>query len=162
MADLSAEVGGQWSGSRILIESTGGECLGPKWATSIGETAHPFEGSIDQTGTLLTGSFLDRVIGITCSYSGTVSRTGFVLTSMSCPRNPFNDFSRVPCEGFIGDARLRDQRMAAVTFSADVNARTATGTMVETWNVFVSGTSTQLADLMFKWTVTMKSGTSTP
>ena len=92
---------------------------------------------VQQSEASLTATSTSVATGIDCQLTGTAGASSIVLNLATCnaPQPAF--FS---CMGNI----FRDARPSALTMNLDVVGNSASATYVETYDVFVYGTSTNL------------------
>lgn len=124
-----------WAGSRTLTSVTGGECVGPLFVASIG-SASRYDLAVTQNGGSLTAVATDRQTGLTVKYTGTMEGTSMSLTesngfSWSPGAFPYEDFA-------CGDGQVRDVWLGHSTITVIVSGNTATGTVIESFDVMVA------------------------
>ena len=127
-----AQIAGVYTGRVTPMTITGGECVGVQKQSAVGTSARVFVG-IQQSGSSLLATVLGD--GIDCTYSGSVGITTMSLTLQSC---------QVPADVSIkcGNGAIRDIQIVAGAFTGTVIDTRIEGTEDETWNTFVSGTTT--------------------
>ena len=120
------QVAGKWTGTATLLSATGGECLAQGVVPFIG-MSHAFSLDVTQTGSVASAT-----IG-TCSYTGTVTATGFSLSVSqgSCTQV---DQNVVVCPN--GAARFTQLVSSVLSFA--VNGNIATGTDTDSTNVIAA------------------------
>ena len=124
-----------WVGSRTLTSVTGGECLGPVLAASIG-SASRYDLAVTQNGGSLTVVATDRQTGFSMTYTGTADGTSMSLTPAKMFYTP-GTFP--PLENFAcGGAQVRDVGLNTSTISASVSGNTLTGTVVDEYYVYLA------------------------
>jgi len=124
-----------WTGSKTLTSVTGGECVGPIFAASIGSVG-PYDLSWTQNGSSVTAVATDRKTGLTIGYTGTMEGT-----SMSLGESPGFSWSPgdFPYEDFAcGDGQVRDVWLGHSTLTVTVSENTATGTVIESFDIMVA------------------------
>lgn len=128
---LISQAGGTWTGALTLTSASGGpECLDvvqqgigvPDQLTLV----------ITQTGTDLSATGTTQTAGQTCSYFGTAGDGKLALDSSVCTPGGV----RLMCGG-----ALRDALLARRSITASINGSVMTGTISESWSVFVAGTN---------------------
>lgn len=129
------QMGGLWNYSVRPTSITGGECVGAAAQALIGLTASGTM-SITQTGTALTATATDGSTGITCAYTGTASSSSAVFNGTRCD----DDAIRLRCPSGV----QRDVSRVANSLDAQVSGTIASGTSVETFNVYIAGTGTNV------------------
>jgi hypothetical protein len=124
-----------WTGSRTLTGVTGGECVGPLLAASVGSVS-AYDLRVTQNGSSMTAVATDRRTGFTVNYTGTLEGT-----SMSLTLSPGFSWSpgTFPYEGFAcGDGQVRDVWLGGSTITGTVSGNTITGTVVEPFDIMVA------------------------
>jgi hypothetical protein len=129
---FSAACGSSSSPSSMLISQTGGTWTGPVTLTSAIGVPDQFTLVITQTGTSLSATGSTQTAGQTCSYFGTAGDAKLALDSNICTPGGV----RLTCGG-----NLRDALLARRSITASVNGSVMTGTISESWSVFVAGTN---------------------
>ncbi len=124
-----------WAGSRTLTAVTGGECVGPLFAASTGSVS-AYDLSVTRDGSSVTAVATDRKTGFTVKYTGTMEGTSMSLTesngfSWSPGAFPYEDFA-------CGDGQVRDVWLGHSTITVIVSGNTATGTVIESFDVMVA------------------------
>ena len=131
-APTIANAAGVWVGNVTQTSATSstGECA-TLYQLSNG-LSDRFTASITQSSTTLTATASSQTSGSSCAYSGTAGTNNITLNATSCTVN----FMQGTCNGFA-----RDMYLAARSVTGTVSGNTMTGTVGETWNVFVRGTT---------------------
>ena len=128
---LISQTGGTWTGTLTLTSASGGpECLDVV-QQGIG-VPDQFTLAITQTGSTLTATGTTQTAGQTCSYFGTAGDAKLALDSNTCTPGGV----RLTCGG-----NQRDALLARRSITASVNGTTMTGTITESWSIFVAGTN---------------------
>lgn len=128
---LISQAGGTWTGTLTLTSASGGpECLDVV-QQGVG-VPDQFTLVITQTGTSLSATGSTQAAGQTCSYFGTAGDAKLALDSNICTPGGV----RLTCGG-----NLRDALLARRSITASVNGSVMTGTISESWSVFVAGTN---------------------
>lgn len=146
-APVIAQVAGVWTGVATLTSASGGECVGTIYQGLVG-SRNNFTASISQAGSTLTATVTSQSDGTSCSYSGTAGSNTVSLNATSCQ---VSILTKIRC----ANGSVRDIQLFADAITASVNANTATGTEAETWNTFVSGTSSGVGILILNASFTM-------
>ena len=131
---------GIWDLEETTTSITGGECFASLFQSVVGSTARSVL-QITQGGTSLTVRATDSSTGASCDYTGTASAAAFALNVTSCTAS---DLIGAVCP----NGARRDIKLQTGGYNGSVNGTTASGTGAETFNVFVSGTSTPVGTLI--------------
>jgi hypothetical protein len=134
-APQPVQAAGVWRGNLRVTSGTGEPCVGAAFQSAAG-VAFDYTLTVQQSGATLTGTSRSVATGIVCQLTGTAGTSGFVLTQSTCDAPEPRFFS---C-----DTIFRDARPSTLTVNADISGNLASGNYVETYNVFVSGTTTSL------------------
>ena len=134
-APQPVQAAGVWKGNLRVTAGTGDACVGAAFQSAAG-VSFDYTLTVQQSGANLTGTSRSVATGIVCQLTGTAGTSSFVLTQSTCDALEPRFFS---C-----DAALRDARPSALTVNAAVSGNAASGNYVETYSVFVSGTTTSL------------------
>lgn len=135
-AEASAVTGnaaGAWRGTATTTSVFQGECLGPIVGSLVGTTA-PMSATVTQTGSSVSATAISPTSGASCSYSGTMGQTALVLTGTSCTAS---DLIGARC----ANGALRDVKWQTAAVNATVIGPGMNGTLSDTYNVFVAGTT---------------------
>src|SRR5689334_2393589 len=133
------QIAGVWTGTSGLTSVTGGECVGATFNQIIGISS-PITLSIQQSGTALTATATTQATGISCTHSGTSGMSTISLTATSCQ---VNSVSGIHCS----NGAVRDAVLLSDAINLSLNGNALTGTESQTFNVFVSGTTTSVGSL---------------
>jgi len=138
------QLSGVWRGVEVLTRITGDDCLTTTFSPFVGTRAD-FTISLTQSGTNLTG-LLEN-----CRVLGTVTSDAFMLEldPSSCVPVVYG----LACQ----DGTLRDTRVRSLVMSGTASAtgNSVSGTSTHQYNVFASGTATQVGQLMEEGTFSM-------
>lgn len=133
----SAQVGGDWTYTLRLNTVSGGECVGSAAQAAVGSTdSGPL--NIVQTGSSLSATIGDPTTG-TCTYTGSVSGDSMTLNLSRCDGGM--TLAGFPC----ANGAMRDIEYASNVVSAAVAGNNATGTSVETYNIYAPSTTNRLS-----------------
>jgi len=140
----SLDVAGFWSGDATLTSASGAGCAGTTLSALTGLT-YPFEIELDQNANLLSGTQvsglpIDNGEGAACVVTGSVSDTGFELSTDSCVVDPIE---RASCF----DGSRRDLVLVSATVNGIVNGDTAIGDSTSTWETTDSDTGVSTGTL---------------
>jgi hypothetical protein len=124
------QVAGLWGYTARLTSASGGECVGQFFQAATGVT-DTGTWQVTQTGASLTARSTDS-FGGTCDYTGTAGSSSIVLNASRC------DVSRAILTCLNG-AR-RELEIITEAINANVAGSSATGTSVQTWNVYIANT----------------------
>jgi len=139
-----AQVGGAWTGLVTQTSVSGGECVGVLFQSSNGASDR-FTASITQDGSSLTASASSQTAGHSCVYTGTAGSSSVSLNAtfcqpssvrLQCANGALRDIYLVGGMGETGSPGVSRR------ITGTVSGNTLSGTIGETWNVFVSGAST--------------------
>jgi hypothetical protein len=126
------QMAGTWRGKSTLASVSGGECTedAPDYQHLVG-TSTGFELHLQQDGASITQA------NAFCTYRGAVEGSQFSLKQVS---GPCTDIIESVCPGGLAlDFRIAEWSMVGV-----VNGASATGTFIQTENVYAAGGSTVL------------------
>lgn len=123
-----AQLGGVWGGTMTLATVTGGECIG---ATLVVGAADPVSMSVLQNDTDLTARVTSAGTGLACNYAGRASLNSLVLDASSCD-------AEVLVANCV-DGSARDLKLAGSSITATMSGGILSGTLANTYNVFVAG-----------------------
>jgi hypothetical protein len=128
---LISQVGGTWTGAVTPNSASGGpECLDViQQGIGVPDQATL---AITQTGTSLTAIGTSQTLGQTCTYFGTAGDGKLALDSNACTPGGL----RLTCGG-----ALRDALLVRRAITASVSGAVMTGTISESWSIFVAGTT---------------------
>ena len=118
----------------IQTSASGGECLGPVWTAANGEAYH-YTVPVGQTGATLTATIRVPAFLLRFTYSGTAGRNTATLTATNC----------VPArlQFQCADGTPRDVYLVSRSLAGTLTSATSLqGIATESWNVFVTGTTT--------------------
>ena len=138
---------GLWTGNERLTSAAGGECVGPTFTASVGTTT-PATMQVTQNGSAVTAVVTGTTTGVYANYSGTAGSSSI---SLNWTYSSAGIISGFPCS----NGQLRDLRLNGNTLAADVGGNSASGTVGETWNVYVAGTQTSVGVLILNASFTM-------
>ena len=130
------QAAGLWRGNLRVTSGTGEPCVAAALQSAAG-VSFDYTLRVQQSGASLTATSTSVATGITCQLTGTAGASSIVVNLITCnaPQPAF--FS---CVGNI----FRDARPSALTVTLDVAGNSASGSYVETFDVLVSGTSTNV------------------
>ena len=135
-----AQIAGVWRGSVTTASVSGGECLGPTFASQIGGTSQ-VSAAISQSGASISSTITSITSGSNLVYTGSVGASAVQLTFSTCSAcNTIG--ARCP-----NSTALRDIKIQSSSINGTVVGNGITGTESELYNVFISGTSTSLGTL---------------
>lgn len=149
-APAPPRVEGLWTGNATRTGVTGGECLGPVIGSSSDRSPRIYV-TIQQAGSSLTATVTNNLYAGVCAYSGTVGTTSISLTLQSCQGVKVNNMK---CPN--GD--LRDMELVGDAFTGTLDATGIGGTQQQTWNTYVSGTTTATGPLVINSAFGLKRG----
>lgn len=148
-----AQVEGQWAGQATLRQPVGGtftdlgECIQADLNARLANTqiSDRMDLSMTQTGSDVTGRMTGASTGLACTYTGRATLTNVTLNAASCDAPVLV----VRCSL----DRVREMRLIGSTVSATVDARggTITGTVANTYNVFLSGADAGVAGVVLSY-----------
>ena len=145
----SAQVGGLWTGTTTTRSVSGGECLGPLLAGSSDRPRVTVE--IQQTGSSLTAKVTNILYGTSCTYAGSAGTTTISLNMQSCLGGKVNN---IKC--LNGDSR--DMEVATGAITGIVDDLGIGGTEEQTWNTFVSGTTSATGPMVISSALRLRRG----
>jgi hypothetical protein len=141
-----AQVSGVWTGRVTQSSAIGGECVGLYLATFNG-ASEAFTASITQTGSSLTATASSQG-GTSCAYTGTAGEDSVALNATTCQIS----ILQIQC----ANGAQRDIQRISQSVTGRVNGNTMTGTVGESWNVYVrGGTTNSLGILVVNNTFTL-------
>jgi hypothetical protein len=133
----TAQVGGDWTYTLRLSGVSGGDCVGNALQGVVGATdSGPL--IITQTGSSLSATIGDPTVG-TCSYTGNVSGDSLTLNLTRCDGGMV--LGGFPCSNGV----QRDLEYVSNAINASVSGNNASGTSVETYNVYATGTTNRIS-----------------
>jgi hypothetical protein len=127
-------VAGVWTGTARLTSVSGGECVGATLAASIGSPSS-FTFQVTQSGSTLTAVWTSTTTGIFVNYSGTAGAGTMALNATASSAGWVYGF-------LCSNGQRRDAQLTSETFTANVNGNSASGTIGESINVYLPGTTT--------------------
>lgn len=136
---------GVWTGLSTLVSATSSSCIGPVFQDRIGRS-DVVGASFTQTGSTLSATITGQNFGVACSYTGTATAGTATVNVISCQAGTITGAR-------CADGTLLDLALAAAEVRVVPAGNRATGTQVETWNVFESGTSNPAGVLTLNSTV---------
>jgi hypothetical protein len=149
-APVIAQVAGVWQMVGTLTGASGGECVGTLPQTVIGSqvrsTVSVTENgsSISANSTSQSNGFVSLIDspprGLVCQWAGTVGQSTFVMNLTGCQVAADDAFIITGFRCLNG--ALRDVVFFGSGVNGTVNGNTVTGTEVDTYNVYISGTRT--------------------
>ena len=128
---------------------SGGECLAGAYDSSIG-SSDKVTMTFTESGSSITAISTAQSNGISCNWTGTADTDRFALNLSTC-QSAVNAIGVKCSNGSTRDVKIASSGMNMVI---DANG-TYSGTKADTYNVFNSGTSTQVGTLTFSYTVSM-------
>ena len=134
-----AQVAGVWAYRNTLTTVSGGECVGAALQGAIGITSTGTL-QITQSGASLNATSTDDTDGSNCTYTGTAGSSSIALNGTGCSVGAITD---IVCQ----NGARRDIRIQTSGVNATISGNNASGSMAETWNVFVAGTAAGVGPL---------------
>ena len=129
-----ADVAGVWTGTVMVTNISGGECVGvTAQALGVIGASQTYTLQIDQTGANLTAIATSTATGNSTNFSGTAGATSFVLNA-TFSTNAFT-------YGYLCTNGLRrDTQLTAASINANISGNAGSGTYAESTNVYLPGT----------------------
>lgn len=134
-APQPVQAAGVWRGNLRVTGAAGEPCVGAAFQSAAG-VSFDYTLTVQQSGASVTATSRSVATGIVCQLTGTAGTSSILLNQSTCNATEPRFFS---CETIF-----RDARPAALTLNVDISGNSASGGYVETYNVFVSGTTTNL------------------
>ena len=139
-------VAGAWGGTATLTGVNGGECLSPIFSDAVGHPVGVNALAIQQTGVSVTMKLSPFFpTGADCDYSGLITANAFNLVAANC--GTYRSRRCEPFSGIPADQRVRDVSFVSASFSGNVSGNALSATAIETWNVYLEGTQTNVGVL---------------
>ena len=131
------QVAGTWRGSLRVVSGTGEPCVGAAFQSAAG-VSFDYALRIEQSADVLTGITTSPATGIECRLTGMAGTSSIVLNLTTCSNiSPPRFFSCAP------DV-FRDARPSALAVNASIGGNSLSGTYSEAYDVFVSGTTSNV------------------
>ncbi len=140
------DFGGTWTGTSTASSFTGGDCLAPLLAPTVGSTSN-ITLTITESGANVTLTTAGAN-GSTCTYTGSSNGSSIALNWTRC--EPPLTLGTAQCPS----GESRDVRLVSSAISAALTNNQLTGTETESYDVLVSGTSTSVGPLVLNSTFT--------
>jgi hypothetical protein len=133
----TVQAAGVWRGALRVTSGSGEPCVGAAFQSAAG-VSFDYTLSVQQTGEQLTATSASPATGIICQLTGTAGTSSIVLNLTTCSNaSPPRFFN---CAGNV----FRDARPSALTVTANISGNSLSGSYAETYDVFDSGTTTNL------------------
>jgi hypothetical protein len=162
---LVAQVAGTWTGPVTLSTLSDPnavsaplagtlQCVGDALKASLGETDTATL-ILSQAGVDLSGRLTMERSGLSCSYTGTATPGAFVLSTPNVEAEKINtcDAPRIVVRCASGE--VFDVVPIGTTITASVSDGAATGTLAQTYSVFITDTTTGRGGLTTRSSVSM-------
>lgn len=147
-APTYAQAAGVYRGTAKTIATSGGECLAAAFQSAVNGT-FGITVAVTQSGSSVSATLTEDSNGGNFTYSGAVGLTAISMTGNSCSA------CNVVGASCPSSTAKRDFRIQTSSVTGSVSGGALSGTETETYNIFVSGTSTSVGVLTLTTTFSL-------